>query len=132
MEAPAPADSLESIHALIQRFWSSGLEVDGASRMRFETAVAEIAANIVEHGGSDHEARWLRLTLRAFRDRVEALFQDDGSGVDVAGLDAALPGEWATRGRGVALVRSMVDEFAYARSNGINHWLIVKRLRPPT
>ena len=127
VEASTDPDSLEKVHALLQRFWSSGPDVDDMWRMMFEPAVAEIAANIVEHSRRERGARVLRLSLRAFGDRVEAWLQDDGLGVDVS-LDAPLPLESAQRGRGVALVRSMVDEFSYARSEDMNRWRIVKRL----
>src|ERR1700730_2927517 len=124
VEASTDPASLEKVHALLQRFWSSGPDVDDVWRMMFETAVAERAANIVEHSRG---ARMLRLSLRAFGDRVEAWLQDDGLGVDVS-LDAPFPHESAKRGRGVAIVRKMVDVFSYARIEGMNRWLIVKRL----
>ena len=127
VEASTDPASLEKVHALLQRFWSSGPDVDDVWRMMFETAVAEIAANIVEHSRRERGARVLWLSLRAFGDRVEAWLQDDGLGVDVS-LDAPFPLELAQRGRGVALVRSMVDEFSYVRSEDMNRWLIVKRL----
>ena len=127
VEASTDPASLEKVHALLQRFWSKGPDVDDVWRMMFETAVAEIAANILEHSRRDRGARMLRLRLSAFGDRVEAWLQDDGLGVDVS-LDAPFPLESAQRGRGVALVRSMVDEFSYARSEDMNRWLIVKRL----
>ncbi|SRR6266566_1728689 len=127
VEASTDPASLEKVHALLQRFWSRGPNVDEEWRMMFETAVAEIAANILEHSRRDRGARMLRVRLTAFGDRVEAWLQDDGLGVDVS-LDAPLPRESAQRGRGVALVRSMVDEFSYARSDDMNRWLIVKRL----
>jgi len=127
VEASTDPASLEDVHTLLQRFWSSGPNVDDVWRMMFETAVAEVAANILEHSRREREARLLRLSLRAFGDRVEAWLQDDGLSVDVS-LDAPLPHESAKRGRGVAIVRKMVDEFSYARIEGMNRWLIVKRL----
>jgi serine/threonine-protein kinase RsbW len=127
VEASTDPASLEKVHALLQRFWSRGPDVDEVWRMMFETAVAEIAANILEHSRRDRGARMLRLSLTAFGDRVEAWLQDDGLGVDVS-LDTPLPLESAQRGRGLALVKSMVDEFSYARSDDMNRWLIVKRL----
>jgi serine/threonine-protein kinase RsbW len=127
LEGPADATSLERMHALLERFWSTGPEVDDAWRMMFVTAVAEIAANTVEHSRAEEGVTSLRLRVQAFPDRVEACLQDDGAAIDVR-LDPELPNQQATRGRGMAIVRSMVDEFSYSRVAELNSWLIVKRL----
>ena len=98
--------------------------------LRCELATSGLAAQLRPECGLVSSARFLRLSLRAFGDRVEAWLQDDGLGVDVS-LDAPLPPESAKRGRGVAIVRKMVDEFSYARIDGMNRWLIVKLLPDP-
>lgn len=127
MEGMADSAGLEGIHALLEQFWSTGPDVDVAWRMMFETALAEIAANTVEHSRVEGRITSLRLRLRAFSDRVEARLQDDGPSVDTH-VDRQLPDEHATRGRGLAIVRSMVDEFSYSREEEMNGWQIVKEL----
>jgi serine/threonine-protein kinase RsbW len=128
-EGRADSDGLEDVHALLERFWSIGPAVDEGWRMMFETALAEIAANTVEHSRIEGRPTSLRVRLRAFPDRVEACLQDDGSLIDVR-LDRRLPDERATRGRGLTIARSMVDELSYSREGDLNSWQIVKRLPP--
>jgi serine/threonine-protein kinase RsbW len=127
IEGQADSAGLESIHAVLEQFWSTGPNVEEAWRMMFETALAEIAANMVEHSSVEGRITSLRLRLRAFSDRVEARLQDDGPPVDTQ-VDRQLPDEHATRGRGLAIVRSMVDEFSYSREEEMNGWQIVKEL----
>lgn len=90
----------------------------------FETAVAEVAANIVEHGVEDRLAT-VTLTLAASEGRVEAIFEDDGSPVDVDLGGVSMPEELAERGRGLAIAASVLDVLEYQRVGGVNTWRLV-------
>lgn len=96
--------------------------------MKFAAAVAEIAANIVEHAypnGGPNDT--LELLLTAYPDRVEALFTDQG--VLFKEPTATQPSqELAEGGYGLALAREATDSVTYQRtSNGLNKWRIVKK-----
>ena len=78
------AERLGQVHAALERFWAAADQAlphppDTAWRARFATAVAEIAANIVEHAyPPGMPAGRLRLRLRAYPTYVEAQFCDAG------------------------------------------------------
>ncbi len=122
LRAPAGPEALGPVHELLTELWAGEPAVDGSARLRFETAVAEIAANIAEHAAASG-ARELELRLRGLPDRVEAVFEDDGGPV------APGPGGWppddAERGRGLELVRAAVDVLRYERHGSRNRWVVV-------
>ena len=132
----AHPESLDRVHELLARLWTDD-DMPAVDRMQFETAVAEVAANIVEHAA---DGRDVTLVLRVSRwpDRVEARFEDDGAEAHVD-LDAASMPEsgdpddldavlaLAEDGRGLALARAAVDELVYEREGSTNRWFLVRR-----
>ncbi|MGY1716541.1 ATP-binding protein [Geodermatophilus sp. SYSU D01106] len=122
LRAPARPESIGPVHDLLAALWAGEDGIGDATRVRFETAVAEIAANIVEHAAASG-ARELELRLRGLPDRVEAVFEDDGGPV------APQPGGWppddAERGRGLELARAAVDALSYERAGDRNRWVVV-------
>jgi serine/threonine-protein kinase RsbW len=126
LRVPATADALEAVHALLHQFWHAVPRMGDADRMRFDLAVAEVAANIVEHCGSTIE---LTLNLRQFDDRVEADFDENGVALPPDVIEAAVEPDdpLAESGRGLVLARSALDEFAYERDGDHNHWHLVRR-----
>jgi serine/threonine-protein kinase RsbW len=114
---------LESVHALLERSWAAHPDVTAADRLCVETAVVEVAANIVEHAGGSE----LGLEVDVRPDRVQAVFLDTGAAFEGDLDTAALPDdEYAERGRGLALARALVDEVTYARDGGTNRWCLVR------
>lgn len=118
------ADTLERIHEFVDEVLSME-PVDDLVRMQFEVALAEIAANIVEHAARE-AAVALRLDLRVLPDRLEADFHDDGRPARVDLGTVALPDDLAERGRGLAIALGVLDELSYRRRDGVNRWLLVR------
>ena len=128
LEGRADLPCLERVHDLVDELWTRVPEVEPADRYRFETAVIEVAGNIVEHGGQDVR---LRLWLQVHPDRVEAQFRDTGRAVELDGVDAPAPDLMAEAGRGIALARATADTVTYERTGLTNRWCVVKRRTPP-
>lgn len=126
LEGRADLPCLERVHDLVDELWVRVPEVQPDDRYRFETAVIEVAGNIVEHGGP--EVR-LRLWLRVHPDRVEAQFRDTGREVDLEAVDDAVD-DLAEDGRGLALARAAADDVSYARTGHTNRWCVTKRRTP--
>ena len=126
LECPATPEALEVVHAAMQRFWRRVDIPDEQWRMRFELAVSEVAANIVEHA----RPPMLRLHLHGEREVVSADMTDAGLPWDRKERpdDCLEEIEALTeRGRGLALARIAVDELHYDRTGDTNHWRLVKR-----
>jgi PAS domain S-box-containing protein len=117
-------DQLDLIHDALARFWQILRPMPAERwRMLFELAVAEVAANVVEHA---------RPTIMSLRLSVEAgfavaAFTYDGPGwTDLP--PAALPDPMAERGRGLFLAKTGVDEVVYQRSGMTVSWRLLKLL----
>jgi serine/threonine-protein kinase RsbW len=146
---PARAAHLGAFHEGLGRFWVAvehrlPRAPDGTWRILFETAVAEVGANVVRHAhpaGAPPGRMCLR--LRAFADRIEARISDRGVPFEPGGPPpAARPGggrpaaaaadalaSLPEGGYGLAVARAAVDRLDYARSrDGENAWHLVKRI----
>jgi anti-sigma regulatory factor (Ser/Thr protein kinase) len=118
---------LDEMQDALERFWaaarSAGVQPTDDWRSRFERAVMEIADNVVRHAyPPGHKPGNVKLRLRLYPDRVEALVTDRG----IAFVEPADPGH------GLTFARAAVDYFEYSRrARGANRWRLLKRLRSP-
>jgi hypothetical protein len=136
-EAEASIDGMDTVHALLEEYWRAADAAlpsppDPTWKVLFDSAVAEIAGNIVRHA---HPPRTFRISLRGFADRVEAVMLDQGipyqmvpavGSADMRGSldDPALDGGW-----GLIIARAVTDDIEYQRlDSGYNRWQIQKRL----
>ena len=134
----ATAQDLAAMHTMLDRFWVAIDQAvaeppDARWRQLLATALAEIGANIVRHAYPAGTAPGtMHLRLRAYDDRVEALFTDQGVAfVDPAQPARPLPADdplaLPEGGYGLALARAAVDQLDYARTpDGRNLWRLVK------
>lgn len=120
LQATAGPELLEPVHDLLARLWADEPGVDERDRIRFEIAVAEVAANIAEHGAG---AAHVSLRLFSSPDRIQAVFEDDGAPVEARPEQP--PAGDAERGRGLLLARAAVDRFSYERDGATNRWVLV-------
>jgi serine/threonine-protein kinase RsbW len=123
LRAEAGPDLLGPVHELLTRLWADEPEVPVDCRVRFEIAVAEVAANIAEHGAAAG-ARHVVLELRSSPDALHAVFEDDGGPVQLPPDHAPLPPDEAERGRGLVMARSAVDSLQHGRDGGTNRWVL--------
>ncbi len=116
---------LDDLHALLGRAWERCPDVAAPDRTAVELAVAEIAANIVEHTRAAGHALELVAEVAVAAGQVVVALRDTGrpAPVDLAGV--TLPDPMAERGRGLAMAQ-MVADVAYAHEDARNHWRIVR------
>lgn len=119
-----PAE-LERLHDLLERVGHEHPEVEPLDLTLFETAVIEVAGNVVEHGRPPGEVRW-SFSLEIADDCLVAVLSDSGQEFQ-GDLEVALPDDLAESGRGLPLARAALDEFSYRREGGSNHWRMVRR-----
>lgn len=134
LETTASPDGLDQVHALFAELWAGASDVEPADRIAFETAVAEVAANIVEHAGRGEQVA-MRLHLRAPEDRVEAHLEDLGYPYDGGPAAPAEVDDLAEHGRGLVIARALTDELVYERDGAVNRWFLLRRRRsaePPS
>jgi serine/threonine-protein kinase RsbW len=124
LRVPARPEALEQVHALVARLWEQAPGVPVECRTRFETAVVEVAANVVEHAAAGPRPVQLVLRLSRRDGGVLARFEDDGPPAEVDLAAVRLPGDDAESGRGLWLARAAADELTYTRDAAGNAWSV--------
>ncbi|MCP3423592.1 ATP-binding protein [Nocardioides pinisoli] len=128
IEGLAVPRDMEQLHDLLERASTEHPHIPASDVMMFETAVMELANNVVEHGRPVGQVAW-RFSLEVSADSLTARLAD--SGEEYAGWDAAashdMPGEMAESGRGLPLASAVLDELDYQRDGASNVWTMVRR-----
>jgi len=126
LEGFAVPDQLDAVHALLAQAAGEHPELDPTDVMLFETAIIEIANNVVEYGRPEGEVRW-KFTIRVRRDEIEAELDDTGQMFTPA-QGNAMPDEEAEGGRGLPIAEALLDRIEFERMGDTNHWHMVRRL----
>lgn len=126
LRAPALPASLDDIQDLLAELWSVAGGVTAADRMRFESAVVEIAGNIIEHARPAPHATivTLRLAVDCGPNALRAVLGDDGRPADVDLDVVTMPGLDAESGRGLALATALSDSLRFERLPTENRWTV--------
>lgn len=126
IEGWAVPDGLEDLHDLVEGARTAHPEVEADAFMMMETAVIEIAGNVVEHGLPPGQV-WWSFTLRVRPEHVEGVLADDGQQYE-GDLSSVMPDPLAESGRGIALARAALDQLHYAHTGGKNVWTMRRDL----
>lgn len=126
LEGFAVPDQLDAVHDLLARAAGEHPDLDPMDVMLFETAVIEIANNVVEWGRPEGKVRW-RFTVRVREDEIEAELDDTGESF-IPRQGRAMPDEEAEGGRGLPLAEALLDQIEFKRMGDTNHWHMVRRL----
>ena len=125
LEALSVPESIEDLHDLMAQARRDHPEVGQEDLMMLETAVVEIAGNVVQHGRPEGRVAY-RLRLEVLDDRLRVHLDDSGSSAvpwPPGGTDPLAEG-----GRGLALAGAAVDRIDYERVGDQNRW-VLERLR---
>jgi len=74
------------------------------------TATGEAVTNIIRHAHRDLPAAQLHIQLQIRKETVVLIFQDQGEPFDITQVPHMNPGEMRIGGRGVFLIRALMDE----------------------
>jgi serine/threonine-protein kinase RsbW len=122
-----PPGDVDAVHALLEDVWTDAPDIPMMERFRFETALLELASNVVKHadGGS---GLWCTVEIDANAEGIEATVLDDGEPSDAGILvPREMPDGLSESGRGLAMIQALVDALSYTREGPTNHWRISRR-----
>jgi anti-sigma regulatory factor (Ser/Thr protein kinase) len=91
-------------------------------------AVDEALANIIRHAYRGEVDRRIEVNCRVWPDRLEIALLDQGDPPDPTRLEGKLPDHEALSGRGMHLIRTIMDEVCYEQVPGGNQVRLTKRL----
>lgn len=120
-----PPDDVSAVHEFLAGVWQDEPSVSVEDRMALELAIVELTSNVIEHG-TRPDGVTCRLRLEIAADRFSALLSDDGVAATVDTEAAQLPDGLAESGRGLALVRMVVDDLRYERIADENRWTVLR------
>lgn len=78
-------------------------------------AVNEAADNIIRHAHDGQPGAWIRIHCQLRGDGIEICFHDEGKPFDICTVPALDPAELRVGGRGVYLMRRLMDELSCER-----------------
>jgi serine/threonine-protein kinase RsbW len=113
--------ALSEIQSALDSLWPSNAHVRCSIRNQVAMAVAEIAANIIEHA----RASSIRMEVRIHPNEVEVKFTDNGRPAEIDLTSVRMPGAMAERGRGLAIALAALQEVSYCRRGSANHWRLI-------
>lgn len=122
----APPDDVDAVHALLETVWADAPDVVMKDRFCFETALIELAANVIRHG-DDGTGVTCRVDIGVFADRIDAVLLDSGHAVTVVLEGRSMPDDMAESGRGLPLIQALVD-VEYVHEGDHNEWRISRKL----
>lgn len=132
----SPPDDVDRVHELLETVWTDAPGVSLTHRFSFETALIELVSNVLRHG-DDGSGVTCSLCLQVSPLLLDATLRDDGIPIteglvpsDQTSVDARvpMPEALAESGRGLPLIRALVDVLGYSRDGDYNEWHIVRRL----
>ena len=87
-------------------------------------ALTEACANVVQHAG-EHEEYQVDVAIDDHVCRISVL--DNGEGFDVDAVASTPPGSPLERGRGLVLMRALVDRLAFKETEDGRHRVILEK-----
>jgi len=121
----APA-CFEDLHQLLERVSEDHPDVRRTDLDMLETAIIEIAGNVVEHGCPPGQVAYT-LYLWVTETTLKSVLVDSGSEVSSEDRESPdRPDDMAEEGRGLLLAEAVLDEFRYERRDGHNTWTMIR------
>jgi serine/threonine-protein kinase RsbW len=120
-----PPDSVDVVHDGLALLWQDEPSVVDLDRMMFETALIELASNVIQHGSASTTII-CRLHVSADDQELRAVLMDTADPPRIDAGPREMPDEMAESGRGLAFIHALVDSFAYERTEGGNTWTIAR------
>jgi serine/threonine-protein kinase RsbW len=104
------------------------LDFEDVDRDAVAISVIEACTNAIQHGHHSEAERRVDLAFEMNADSLTITVQDNGSGFQPqSGDDLTPPDLLATRGRGIYIMRSMMDEVEFDFRNGTRVSLVKRR-----
>jgi serine/threonine-protein kinase RsbW len=110
---------LRMIRILVQEFVTE-MGCDPRERHDIALAVGEAVSNVIKHSYKGDPDNKLSLTCRDRDDSFEVEIRDRGEAYDPAAKPTRPPEEIRVGGRGVYLMRALMDQVEYHREGDVN------------
>ena len=126
---PMTLESIDVVQTEFDAWWTAVGEQSTSLRFSFETAVVEIATNIVEHTrrAEGRAGIGYSIELTADETQLTAVFRDNRMPADIDLSTITMPDLEDESGRGLAFALAALDSVEYRHVDGRNFWTLVCR-----
>ncbi|QJU53144.1 ATP-binding protein [Herbiconiux sp. KACC 21604] len=121
----SPPDDVDAVHEFLESVWEANPHVGELDRMAFETALIELASNVIQHAAGEGGVTCV-LTVLADESGLSASLADTADAGGIVLMNREMPSELAESGRGIALIQALVDDLRYERVDERNVWTITR------
>jgi len=126
----SPGEDVDAVHGFIARLWDERPDIGALDRMAFETALIELASNVIEH--ADHgQGVTCEVSVTVDAGTMSARLRDGSEPGDFRLTPREMPGEDAESGRGLAMVQLLCDDLSYERVGAENVWSVRRTRAEP-
>lgn len=126
VEGPASPALVEEVLDALDGLWSRAPEVSAEDRTLFTLAVSEVVTNMVQHGRPAGEFR-VQVELRITPEALAAMLSDTAEPISLELAGAEMPDADEESGRGLALARTVLDDFTHTAGADGNTWMLSRR-----
>ncbi|MBM4067643.1 MAG: ATP-binding protein [Planctomycetes bacterium] len=132
LSIPSDLGMLGVVRAFVEAVCQTG-DLDRSITHAIVLATGEAVSNIIRHAHRECPNAQLRVGCRLMAEAMEVVFVDEGQPFDLDNVPRLDPGELRVGGRGVFLMRALMDEVTCEqRQGGGNILRMVKSIRPET
>lgn len=117
-----PPGDVNTVHDFLVDVWGEAATVSDIDRISIETALIELAANVMQHADSDGAGLACEFAIVIDDETIAITVRDTGEPGDIQLVGAEMPELDAESGRGLALINALVDDVAYSQEGGHNVW----------
>lgn len=126
LRVPSDVTVVEEAVEVLTRHCLVGDPAGSRLRFRLQTALAEALANAVLRGNGADADKSVQVVADVTVDEIRVHVGDEGDGFDPAAVGGTPPDPDAEHGRGILMLRSLVDALQYnARGNAL--WMTLRR-----
>jgi len=127
-ELSVPPDDVDAVHDFLKTVWDTSPTISMRDQFSFETAIIELASNVILHAAGNSPIS-CNISVETFPDHIEATMTDSGERLDLALDDFVMPDDLSETGRGIPLIRGLVDEFTFENHGERNLWRISRKFQ---
>jgi len=128
MTIPSDANRIKDVERITERI-ATHMNFSEDDRDSLAIAVTEIVGNAISHGNQNDLEKNVFVTFDYFNDTIIVQVQDEGEGFDEEEIDDPLHPENILKesGRGIFIVRALIDEIDISRNEKGTLVRLVKR-----
>ena len=122
----SPPTDVDAVHDFLEGIWQADPSIDEMDKMAFETALIELASNVIQHADTGDGVTCV-MSVSAENGLLQASFSDTAEAGGFKMRTATMPDELAESGRGLAFMQMLVDDVRYERIGDRNVWSLTKK-----